>query len=168
MTAWHLEQALNVWAWLSADHPDEARRLGEALQIDAARLDKWRDIATKMWIPTSDQGDGVVFEQFEGFFDRLKPIPLHDFSPRTANMDWLLGHAKTQESRVIKQADVVMLMALLGDQLGDRAFLRRNWETYYPVVDHGSSLSPSIHAWVASRLGLIETAYEPVRVRRRD
>lgn len=160
MTAWHLEQALNVWAWLSADHPDEARRLGEALQIDAARLDKWRDIATKMWIPTSDQGDGVVFEQFEGFFDRLKPIPLHDFSPRTANMDWLLGHAKTQESRVIKQADVVMLMALLGDQLGDRAFLRRNWETYYPVVDHGSSLSPSIHAWVASRLGLIETAYE--------
>jgi len=28
------------------------------------------------------------------------------------------------------------------------------------VVDHGSSLSPSIHALVAARLGLIEEAYD--------
>lgn len=160
MVVWHLEQAKRVWAWLKESRPDDAARLGESLRIDSERLAKWDDIIGKMWIPMSDQGDGVVFEQFEGFFERLKPIPLAEYSPRTANMDWLLGHHKTQSARVIKQADVVALMALLGDELGDEDLLKRNWDTYYPVVDHGSSLSPSMHAWVAARLGLIETAYE--------
>jgi kojibiose phosphorylase len=35
-----------------------------------------------------------------------------------------------------------------------------NWNTYYPRTDHGSSLSPAMHAWVAARLGLMETAYD--------
>jgi kojibiose phosphorylase len=91
---------------------------------------------------------------------RLKPINLEDYTPRTTNMDWILGHEKTQRSRVIKQADIVMLMALLGEELGDRDFLRRNFDFYKEVVDHGSSLSPSVHAWVAARLDLPEAAYD--------
>jgi kojibiose phosphorylase len=35
-----------------------------------------------------------------------------------------------------------------------------NWRAYYPRTDHGSSLSPSIHSWVAARLGLDDVAYE--------
>jgi trehalose/maltose hydrolase-like predicted phosphorylase len=160
MVVWHLQQAKAVWAWLKDRYPEDMVRLAADLKIDGERLTKWDDIIAKMWIPMGDEGLGPVFEQFEGFFERLKPMALHEFSPRTANMDWLLGHAKTQTVRVIKQADVVMLMALLGEQLGDETFLRRNWETYYPVVDHGSSLSPSVHAWVAARLGLVDIAYE--------
>lgn len=156
LVAWHLEQALQVWDWLTINAPQAADTLAQSLAINNDSLAKWAEIAQKMWIPMRDG----VFEQFENFFQRLQPFNLADYSPRTANMDWLLGHEKTQRTRVIKQADVVMLIALLGEELGDQAFLRRNWETYYPLVDHGSSLSPSIHAWVAARLGLIETAYE--------
>lgn len=159
MVKWHLEQALTIWGWLTEHHADAAQRLAASLEIDNAELSQWRTIAEKMFIPMSKEGGGI-FAQFEDFFERLQPINLHDYSPRTKNMDWILGHARTQHTRVIKQADVVMLMALLGNKLGDQEFLRRNWDFYSKVVDHGSSLSPAMHAWVASRLGLVEEAYE--------
>jgi kojibiose phosphorylase len=159
MTVWHLQQAQQVYAWLQHHRPADAQRLTQSLDLTPERRAKWQDIAAKMWIPMSDEGGGV-FEQFETFFQRLQPINLEDYTPRTTNMDWIMGHEKTQRSRVIKQADVVMLMALLGDELGDNAFLERNWQLYSNIVDHGSSLSPSMHAWVAARLGHIAEAYE--------
>lgn len=159
LAQWHLVTAVDVLAWLKKYHPDHHQRLVSALGITNDMTVQWNTIAKKMFIPMRDENGGV-FEQFEGYFDRLKPFNLADYTPRTKNIDWMLGQHAMQSTRVIKQADVVMLMALFGDGLGDRAFLHRNWETYLPVVDHGSSLSPSIHAWVASRLGLIEEAYD--------
>lgn len=159
MVRWHLEQADALWDWMAHNRPHELAQLRDQLDLTAEGRAHWAEVARKLWIPISEEHGGV-FEQFEGFFDRLKPIDLTDYAPRTTNMDVILGHARTQRTRVIKQADVVMLMALLGDELGDRDFLRRNWETYLPTVDHGSSLSPSIHAWVGARLGLIDLAYD--------
>ena len=78
----------------------------------------------------------------------------------------MLGHKRTIQSQVIKQADVVMLMALLGEGIGTpgeadvHQVMLNNWNTYYPRSDHGSSLSPAVHARVAARLGLKDTAYE--------
>ncbi len=158
MTVWHLQQAQQVWDWLKLHHPTDAQRLQETLDLTPERLATWQTIAQKMWIPMSE--DGMVFEQFENFFSRLIPTNLEDYTPRKTNMDWIMGHAKTQRTRVIKQADVVMLMAILGTELGDVEFLKRNWDVYAPVCDHGSSLSPSMHAWLATRLGYAEEAYE--------
>jgi kojibiose phosphorylase len=157
MVRWHLGQALAVIAWLEANHPDHAADLLARLHIDAARRDHWKQIIDKMFIPHDlDRG---ILEQFEGFF-KLDPVNLDFWTPRVANMDYILGHEPTQHTRVIKQADVVMLMALLGDAVGSIEARRRNWDYYYPLVDHGSSLSPSTHAWVAARLGLNAEAYE--------
>jgi kojibiose phosphorylase len=76
----------------------------------------------------------------------------------------MLGHHRALQSQVLKQADVVMMMALIHDDLLSdpgvtHEVLLNNWNTYYPRTDHGSSLSPAIHAWVAARLGLIDEAY---------
>lgn len=157
LVVWHLEHALDVWDWLRQNHPNAAKQLETRLDITDDRLVHWRDVADRMWINVTPDG---VLEQFEGFFEQLQPINLADYTPRTVNMDWILGEDGKQQTRVIKQADVVMLMALLGDEMGDADFLRRNWDTYYPVVDHGSSLSPAIHAWVGARLGLLADAYD--------
>lgn len=154
MAQWSLEQALSVFDWLRDNHPNDANRLTALLDLTEERLAHWRDVVARMWIPVRKG----VFEQFEGFFD-LEPLNLADYQPRTTNIELIIGFERTERTRVIKQADVVMLMALLGSELGDGDFLRRNWETYLPIVDHGSSLSPSIYAWVGARLGELDEAY---------
>ena len=56
-----------------------------------------------------------LFEQFRGYFD-LEPVNLAAYEPRNAPMDVLLGRQRTQWSQVIKQADVIMLLALLWER----------------------------------------------------
>ncbi len=157
MVRWHLQQALAARDWLLTHHREAGEALLARLNITEARCAKWADIAAKMYIPR-DAETGVL-EQFDGFFG-LERFDLTHWQPRTVNLDWILGHERAQRTMVIKQADVVMLMALLGDQFGALELQQANWDFYYPLVDHGSSLSPSTHAWVAARLGLLEEAYD--------
>lgn len=156
MVVWHLEQALKLLDWLKANAVDDAQRLIAQLDLNAERLAHWRDIIARMVIPFDEEKQ--IHIQFDGFFD-LEYIPVPRYEPRVGGIWGFLGHKRALNSQVIKQADVVMLMALLGDQVGSREVLLNNWNTYYPRTDHGSSLSPAIHAWVAARLGLIEDAY---------
>jgi kojibiose phosphorylase len=156
MVVWHLEQALALLDWLRANAPADADRLIAALDLTPERLAKWRDVCERMVIPFDDQKQ--IHVQFDGFFD-LEYIPVPNYEPRVGGVWPMLGHQRALGSQVIKQADVVMLMALLGDQVGPREVMLNNWHTYYPRTDHGSSLSPAVHAWVAARLGLIEDAF---------
>lgn len=155
MTVWHLEQALQLIDWLYQHAPDQANALTEQLQLTPARLDHWRDVIARMYIPFD--AEQQLHIQFDGFFE-MEYIPVPHYEPRVGGVWPMLGHHRALQSQVIKQADVVMMMALLGDQVGSREVMLNNWHTYYPRTDHGSSLSPAIHAWVAARLGLMEDA----------
>jgi len=97
-----------------------------------------------------------LFEQFAGYFG-LEPIDLAAYEPRTAPMDVLLGHERTQHSQVIKQADVVLLLALLWNRFTPQQHAA-NFCYYEPRSGHGSSLSPAVHALVAARLGDMDLA----------
>lgn len=157
MVVWHLEQALALLGWLKTHSPADAERLTAALNLTPERLDHWRDVIARMFIPFDDARQ--IHIQFPGFFD-LEYIPVPHYEPRQTSVQAILGHYRSLKTQVIKQADVVMLMALLGDDLtADHQIKLNNWNTYYPRTDHGSSLSPSIHAWVAARLGLQDEAY---------
>ena len=59
----------------------------------------------------------------------------------------------------IKQADVLQGLYFFEDQFS-REEIRRNFDFYEPLTVHESSLSPCIHAILASRLGYDEKAYE--------
>lgn len=157
MVVWHLQTALKLLAWLEAHALDDCRRLTTALKLTPERLDHWRDIIARMFIPFD--AEHQIHVQFPGFFN-LEYIPVPHYRPRTTSVQAILGHARSIRTQVIKQADVVMLMALLGEELASPQIQLNNWHTYYPRTDHGSSLSPAIHAWVAARLGLIEEAYD--------
>ncbi len=157
LAQWHLEQALKLLGWLADNAPDTARRLVKSLDLSEMRLARWQDVVDKMYIPFDRERQLHI--QFDGFFD-LEYIPVLDYQPRVGGIWPFLGHERALRSQVIKQADVVMLMALLGEEVGPREVMLNNFKTYYPRTDHGSSLSPAIHAWVAARLGLDEIAYE--------
>src|SRR3984957_8426911 len=97
-----------------------------------------------------------LFEQFAGYF-ALEDIDLANYAGRSVPMDVVLGRERIQKSQVIKQADVVALLALLPEE-----FVRdtgaKNFRYYEPRCSHGSSLSPAKHGLVAARLGDAEMA----------
>ena len=77
-------------------------------------------------------------------------------------IDVVLGRERTQRSQVVKQADVVALIGLLPEEFpGEKA--ERNFRHYEPLCAHGSSLSASMHALVAARLGDCDMALRYLR-----
>jgi kojibiose phosphorylase len=106
--------------------------------------------------------DTKLYEQFTGFFalDDIDPAAL---AQRPLAADLLFGRETTLNSKVIKQADVVMLCYLLPDEIADDV-ARANLDYYEPITCHGSSLSPGIHAALAARLGDMELAADAFRL----
>jgi trehalose/maltose hydrolase-like predicted phosphorylase len=77
-------------------------------------------------------------------------------------MDVLLGWDRLSRLKLAKQADVVMLLAVLGERWS-RATHAANFGYYEPLTVHDSSLSPPVHALVAARLGDLDTAERYLR-----
>jgi kojibiose phosphorylase len=130
--------------------PDGPTGLG--VTLDEART--WRRIAASMYLGLDRRT--FVVEQFAGFFG-LEPVDLAALGRGRVPADIVLGKVRTQRSQVVKQADVVMLLALLWDELPPAA-RRASFLYYESRTAHGSSLSPGPHALVAARLGLFDVA----------
>jgi kojibiose phosphorylase len=149
MAQWNLEAALEIAALVEERWPERWRALAARLGVSAEERAAWRDVAESMYTGL-DPATGLI-EQFRGYFD-LDELDLAALEPRAAPVDVLLGQERVQRSKVIKQADVVMLLHLLWDRF-PAAVREANFRYYEPRTSHGSSLSPAIHAAVAARLG---------------
>lgn len=149
MARWNVERGLETVEVLRARWPDRAAELEAKLGLTDAELAEWRDAAQHI-VTGFDPATGL-YEQFEGYY-QLEPIDLAAYADRTAPMDVVLGRERTQASQVVKQADVVALIALLPEVFPDNTD-ETNFRFYEPRCAHGSSLSPAMHALVAARLG---------------
>ena len=149
MARWNIERGLETVEVLRARWSARAAELEAELGLTEAELADWRDAAQRI-VTGFDPATGL-YEQFEGYYG-LEPIDLADYADRTAPMDVVLGRERTQASQVIKQADVVALIALLPEAFPEGA-AEANFRYYEPRCAHGSSLSPATHALVAARLG---------------
>jgi trehalose/maltose hydrolase-like predicted phosphorylase len=149
MAAWNLNRGVETAQVLSDCWPERWRELAGRLQITSEELASWSRFAMVMY--TGFDPTTRLFEQHRGYFG-LEAINLAAYEPRNTAMDVILGHARIQKTNVIKQADVVMAMYLLWNQFPTEV-KEVNFRYYEPRTGHGSSLSPSIHALVAARLG---------------
>lgn len=158
MATWNIERGLEVADLLADRWPEHWDDLRRRLGLTPNERDQWRDVAARL--TPGRIIDGVI-EQFAGFFD-LEFIDLAAYEPRTIPFDVLLGAARVQRSQVVKQADVVMLLALLWDRFPPEV-RAASFDYYEPRTGHGSSLSPAIHALVAARLGKLDLAEDYFR-----
>lgn len=158
MVQWHLKTAIQLRDWLREADPEAADRLDGELELTSARLETWQDIIDNIVIPY-DEETGLI-EQFEGFFE-LEDLDWSEYEGRQASMQALLGLHGVQKYQVIKQPDVILLLALLSDHY-DHSTWEANWHYYAPRTDHeyGSSLGPPIHAWAAAEMAEPDVAYE--------
>ena len=150
----NIRRALAAAVLLHDRWPETWERLSSHLNLDEAELGLWRNVAETI-ITGLDSRTGL-FEQFAGFH-RLEKINLADYAGRSVPMDVVLGRQRTQESQVVKQADVVALLALLPDEFAGETGAE-NFQYYEPRCSHGSSLSRPMHGLAAARLGYSEKA----------
>ncbi|KNG79534.1 glycoside hydrolase family 65 protein [Mycoplasma sp. HU2014] len=135
----------------------------DELQLDKSRwnlsvdeLNKWQDIINKMYLPYDE--NLKVFVQHDTFLDKeLKHKDLLSKDERPLNKNW--SWDRILRSVYIKQADVLQGIYYLWDQF-TREEIIRNFEFYEQFTVHESSLSPCIHSIIASRVDLMDKAYE--------
>jgi trehalose/maltose hydrolase-like predicted phosphorylase len=154
MARWNLLRAVEVAKLVRERWPERCADVASPIAPDEAELKEWSQAADTL-ATGLDVRSGLT-EQFAGYFD-LEEIDLAQYAGRSAPMDVVLGRERTQRSQVIKQADVVALLALLPEEF-DQPSKIVNFRYYEPRCDHGSSLSQAMHALVAARLGDTELA----------
>ncbi len=159
MAQWNLERGAEVSRVLQTRWPELWQKIADRLQILPGEPDEWQRLAECMY--TGFDPETGLFEQFQGYFG-LDEIDLAEYEQRTVPMDILLGRGRIAGSKVIKQADVVMLIYLLWGRFAPEV-REANFRYYEPRTGHGSSLSPSVHALVAARLGDIPLAQKYFR-----
>jgi trehalose/maltose hydrolase-like predicted phosphorylase len=159
MARWNITRALEAIEILKARWPDRAAALRDKLALTDDELADWRDVGARIVIyldPTTG-----IYEEFAGYH-KLEPIDLSLYADRKVPIDVVIGRERTQHSQVVKQADVVALLALLPSEFPG-AMAEANFRYYEPRCAHGSSLSAGIHALVAARLGDVDMALRYLR-----
>ena len=159
MARWNIACALETVDLLRARWPDHATALRQKLAIGDDELADWRDAVARI-VTGLDPATGV-YEQFAGFH-ALEPLELAAYADRTVPIDVVIGRERTQRSQVVKQADVVALIALLPEEFPSTMAVT-NFRHYEPLCAHGSSLSMGMHARVAARLGDAEMGLRYLR-----
>jgi trehalose/maltose hydrolase-like predicted phosphorylase len=149
MAIFNLERAAETVMTLNEKGSAEWRRVSSRLALAEEELKTWRTVASKLvtgFDPTTE-----LFEEFAGYFG-LEEIDIAALRDCATPIEVWLGPEKTRRSKVVKQADVVALSALLWEDW-PQSVHETNFRYYEPRTAHGSSLSPALHALVAARLG---------------
>jgi nigerose phosphorylase len=149
--------ALRVVEMLQMRHPEEWLRLKEHLDY-SQDLEQIRDMHDRLYVPQPDEKSFLI-EQFDGYLALENPT-LEELKGRVLhpNEYWGGGTGLATTTQIIKQADVVLLLHLFGDQFSQEV-KEANWKYYEPRTEHGSSLSACIYALVAADLGMPDWAY---------
>lgn len=140
--------------WMVRFNLERAAWAAEHYARNSAEAQEWRGIAGALHCP--QPGPAGVIEQFAGFFE-LGEYALAREERMKAPVSRLFDWEKINRLKVVKQADVLMLPLVFPDAFPDDV-VAANYRYYEPLTDHGSSLSPAVHAAIAARLGLREEA----------
>lgn len=154
LARFNLEKAAWALEWLERELPQDGQALAGRLALAPDEPAEWVRIARELYCPQPN-ADGVI-EQFAGFLG-LEDYPLATEERLKAPVDRLFDWERINRLKLLKQADVLMLLYLFPEQF-PREVQLANYRYYEPRTDHGSSLSPAIHAALAARLGLREDA----------
>jgi len=146
---WCLQYTIQVYHRLDSDTRVK-------VDVQKEELEKWRHISQHMYFPFDEERQ--IYLQQDGFLDKeIEPVSLlaKDIQPLNQHWSW----DRILRSCYIKQADVLQGFYFFEDEFSEDE-LRRHFDFYEPLTVHESSLSPCLHAILASSLGKEDKAYE--------
>jgi kojibiose phosphorylase len=155
MAKWNILTACRLYGALKSENPRAFKALSQKLNLKAREISEWKTIASK--IALKSRKDGFI-EQFDGYL-KLKNVRLAETDENGIPVmpkSWRSRDVAL--SQLVKQADVLMLLYLLGDVFNLKT-KKINYEYYIARTMHSSSLSASIHAAIAAEIGDMQRAY---------
>ncbi|HEY9669243.1 MAG TPA: glycosyl hydrolase family 65 protein, partial [Coleofasciculaceae cyanobacterium] len=152
----NLWYAANTVEMLRDHYPDRLIALVDKTKLELSEVENWRKAADNMYLPFDERLK--IHIQHDAFLDEK----VWDFENTPADKYPLLLHFHPlviYRHQVIKQADIVLAMFLLGDKFSPEQ-KRRNFDYYDPLTTGDSSLSVSIQSIAAAEIGYLEKAVE--------
>lgn len=157
LAAFGLALAPFAWDQLARRAPAAAAELEPQLQLQEGELARFSEVAARLHMPYDDERRLVL--QSEEFF-ALEPFDFGRWWPdRCRRLAACVPQERLYRSQVLKQADVIQLMALFPHEF-DAEQMRVAYETYAPLTSHDSSVSRPMHALVASWIGRYAEAFQ--------
>lgn len=160
MARLNLNYAATVIDDLRDGDPDRYRVLCQDLDLGDDEQAEWRRAAQAMHVPYDEKRD--INPQDAQFLERER----WDFDATPPENYPLLLHYHPlviYRHQVLKQADVVLAMFLLGNEFTPQQ-KRHNFGYYEPLTTADSSLAPPVHSVVASEVGDVEQAMQHFRL----
>lgn len=150
----NLHYATQVIQSLHATEPEVYKALTHKTALEPSEVSAWLRAAENMYVPY-DEKLGII-PQDDEFLDKE---PWDFLNTPADHYPLLLFYhpLNIYRKQVIKQADVVLAMFLLGDAFSLEA-KKRNFDFYDPLTTGDSSLSSSVEAIIAAQVGDIDKA----------
>lgn len=157
MVYYTVDAALQTLELLKKEYAKEYKELLAKLNYnkDADSLVSFKE---KLYVPEPDEKT-LVIEQFDGY-NKLEDCSLAEVKSRLLDPKeyWGGGHGVASTTKIIKQADVVLMLYLFRNEYS-KEVKEANWQYYEPRTEHGSSLSPCIYSLLSCDIGSEEWAY---------
>ena len=160
MARLNLNYAVSVVDWLRVAEPYRYRVLCEDVGLTYDEVQSWHEAAVAMHVPYNEKRG--INPQDAHFLEK----EVWDFARTPPNKYPLLLHYHPlviYRHQVLKQADVVLAMFLLGNEFPFE-LKAANYKYYDPLTTSDSSLSPPMHAIVAAEIGDTASAVDHFRL----
>jgi alpha,alpha-trehalose phosphorylase len=139
---------------LQATQPDAYKALVHKTALAPPEVEAWIRAAENMYVPYNEELNIVL--QDDSFLDR-EPWDFQNTPPERYPLLLFYHPLNIYRKQVIKQADVVLAMFLLGDVFPPEA-KKCNFYFYDPLTTGDSSLSSCVEAIIAAQIGDMEKA----------
>jgi alpha,alpha-trehalose phosphorylase len=150
----NLRYAAETVASLRTTNPDSYKALAHKTALEPSEVEAWKRAAERMYVPYDEQMG--IYSQDDSFLDRER-WDFRNTPPDHYPLLLFYHPLDIYRKQVIKQADVVLAMFLLGNAFSPEA-KQRNFEFYDPLTTGDSSLSSCIEAIIAAQIGDMDKA----------
>ena len=155
----NLRYAVETVEVLQFKKPEAFQALMQKTGLKLSEVEEWKRAAENMYIPF-DAATGI-YPQDDSFLDR-EPWDFNNTPAEKYPLLLFYHPLNIYRHQVIKQADVILAMFLLGHEFSLEE-KKRNFEFYDPLTTGDSSLSSCIEAIVALEVGEFDKAVEYMR-----
>jgi alpha,alpha-trehalose phosphorylase len=150
----NLRYAAEAVEILRIKKPEMLQALIQKTGLELSEVETWKRAAEHMYVPF-DAATGI-YPQDDSFLDR-EPWDFKNIPADRYPLLLFYHPLNIYRHQVIKQADVILAMFLLGHEFSLEA-KKRNFEFYDPLTTGDSSLSSCIEAIVALEIGEFDKA----------